>query len=147
MIERFVDPTGNTVYGTPHIYNTVPNLNIDCKLLMGKEFRLFTVDNPNNPTPALNFQEKLEFVFENVAADTVDYVSGDITTSNFDGKLLRIDICVASSTEGIFIDKLLISDNSAPFIEIELYTEIEGEDERFNVLLSNMGEHFLEKDE
>lgn len=147
IIERFIDPTGNTVYGTPHIYNTVSNLNIDCKLQTGKEFRLFTVDNPSNPTPALNFQEKLQFTFENVISDTIDYVSGDITTSNFDGKLLRIDFCVASPIEGIFVDKLLISDNSAPFIEIELYTEIEGEDERFNVLLSNMGEYFLEKDE
>lgn len=147
LAEKFLDSSGNIVYGTPHIYATVQDVNIGCKLQNNKEFKLFTVDNPNNPSPLISFLENKQLLFKDTSGDTIDYQSGDITTINYDSSVTRIDVCVSSPKEGIYTDKLIISDSSSSFIEIEFYTEIEGEDERFNVLLSNMGESFLEKDE
>ena len=145
--EQFLDSDTNVVYSYPHLASPATNNNVKCNLKTGNRFRFFTIDNPQSQEPYISFLENMEFEFRDWFSDSVDMESGSITTTNFDYKFLKIDLCVSAVNEEIIEDTLILYDEKGKIFEIDLYAESEGEDERFVTLLSNIGEQFFEKDE
>jgi len=145
------DGTGDIIYGHPRIS---PLTDIDPKVtakLTTEEhdsFKLFTVDNPYLQNPIIKISKdpiKLQFIKD--PTDTYD--AGDditVTSANVPAAL-RIDVAINSMTSGAFIDVITLTDELGTIIEIELYGEIVGEDERLPILLSNMGEAIRAADE
>lgn len=107
--------------------------NITISLMNAVDCKIFTVDNPYDEYPKVEFIDKQVF----------DVVQTDIH------KPLRVDFAVKSSTEKTIIDKLLIySDLDGRIIgEISVYCEIIGEDERLTAKLADFGEYITANEE
>lgn len=143
--------TGDIIYGHPRVD---PNNIIDTKAVASltsedvEAFKLFTVDNPYLTNPIIKIsQDPIELQFIQDPTDTYDAGDGLIVTNTNVPAALRIDVAITSPEQGAFIDNLVLTDENGEIFNIELYGETVGEDERFPILLSNMGEAIRAADE
>lgn len=152
LIEEFQDapsPTFNVLHGSPHVDQSASSTKITGKFTQdtSEGYKLFTIDNPLNPQPVIDIKDNLELQFVDAPGDTFDSITERLVTSNNVNRALRIDLSISSEEEGVHEGKLILQDDVGIFAEIELYTEVVGEDERFNVILQNFGEAIGEKEE
>jgi hypothetical protein len=90
----------------------------------------------------------------NVDSDPTDSLSGNgyVSTSSVNSEALSVNVAINATdlASNIYERKLIIEDISTgtpvKIIEIDFYGEIVGEDERFNVMLQNMGRAFYQDD-
>ena len=90
----------------------------------------------------------------NVDASPTDSLSGNgyVSTSLINSEALSINVAINATdlASNIYERKLIIEDISTgtpvKIIEMDFYGEIVGEDERFNVMLKNMGRAFYQDD-
>jgi hypothetical protein len=112
----------------------------------GPEFSVFTVDNPYNEEPKITLSRTFSG-YGFYSPTDVWVVDHFVTLQNyaFTGK---IDLCILSEVEGVFLGSLVVLDgNDHMMATVELYGEVEGEDLRLPALLANLGEQigFLEE--
>lgn len=152
LVEQFQNapsPTFNTLHGSPHIDQNASSTIVKAKYSVDSSegFKLFTVDNPLNQQPIIDIVNELEINFIDEPTDTFDPTEERLITNNNINTVLRFDIAFSSEDEGVHEGVLIISDEIGVIVEIEVYTEAVGEDERFNVVLQNFGESIGEKEE
>jgi len=90
----------------------------------------------------------------NVDLDPTDTLSGNgyVSTSSVNSEALSINVAINATdlASNIYERKLIIEDISTgtpvKIIEMDFYGEIVGEDERFSVMLQNMGRAFYQDD-
>lgn len=90
----------------------------------------------------------------NVDLDVADSLSGNgyVSTSSVNSEALSINVAINATdlASNIYERKLIIEDISTgtpvKIIEMDFYGEIVGEDERFDVMLQNMGRAFYQDD-
>lgn len=145
LLEKLKDDgTGDIIYGHPRVD---PRLSISDEITASltaekdKAFKLFTVENPYLENPIIKItQDPLALNFIKDGTDVYDAIDDIIVTSNNVSEAMRIDVAINDMNDGEFIDNLILTDENGEIFNIELYGEIIGEDERFPILLSNMGE-------
>lgn len=152
ILEEFQDapsPTFNVLLGKPHIDQAASDNILDAQVLQSgsSAFKVFEVDNPFNNNPVINFVEISEKEIVDEPSDVYDPVTERLITTNNVNKALRFDVAITSEDDGVHENKLRISDSVGIILELDLYGEIVGEDERLNVLLGNMGEQITEREE
>lgn len=142
---------GNSiVYGLPHVPNAAtanPLWTASMDPSGASCIRLFNIDNPTEQEPMITLATTATY---GVIDDISTMVDGDgylvAGTPNIP-HAVKINVCINSSDEGAYSNTLTISDENGVLAVIGIYGETVGEDERFNVLLSNFGEQLLASDE
>ena len=142
-------PTQDLVYGLPHIPNST-SLNPTWTATMdpagSSSIQLFHIDNPAEHEPMITLVSSATY---NVLNDSsTDITNGylNINTPNLP-HAVKVNICINSADEDVHNNTVTISDENGVIAIISVYGETVGEDERFNVLLSNFGEQILATDE
>jgi len=107
--------------------------NIEANLVLSSDYQLFTVDNPYEEYPKLNFISKASFTATEIQIK----------------QPLRVDFAVTSSVEKVSIDKIILTSSliGNTICEISVYTEIIGEDERLTAKLADFGEYITANEE
>ena len=144
LLEKVKSASGDIRYVTPFLYPTLSDTKIKCEFHEFDEcFSFFNIDTAQQDSAIIKEKE----IFLNFQPPTmnIDYADGLIISDSQRIEALRINVSCISMEGGIFTNKILISDSDSPIIELNLYVEIEDEDERFNSILGNLGEDIDEK--
>ena len=143
ILEQMFNQNNQLVYGFPHDLDSANSATEGWILEWEKEtptdIFLFSYDTEQEK-PLL---QKVDYATvsldydPNQTIDSSGYLHTDLVTNS----ALQINVALSSSTENIFVRKLLIKDRSQDYTvaEILFYGETEGEDERLKVMTENMG--------
>lgn len=153
MVEEFQDAASpgpfNVIYGKPHIDQVAisPNITGYLENIGSTGYKLFTVDNPYNNNPVISLLDTLDIELIQEPTDVYDSTTERLITSNNVNEVIKFDIMLKTPDEGVHEKRLIIKDDVDTIAIIDLYSEVEGEDERLNSLLARMGEVINEKEE
>ena len=150
IIEEFLNVTNETIHAKPHIDDsTGPNSDIlvEWKELDEKSFFLFNFDI-NNEKPII---EKFDFLEVPFDVDTSEYyLSGSTvkTTTLLTNEIIQLNIAFNATDDDAYERTLILTDKNdgLPILELVLYCEAVGEDERLKVLTENLGYKVLPED-
>lgn len=105
--------------------------NLTAKIKNSDKFKLFEVDSFYQENPQISFVSESNIQFKNVNSS----------------ESARLDVAFRSDEEGAFQEELEIKIGQNISFVLSLYSEAVGEDERFSILLSNLGEYVSEREE
>jgi len=162
VIEKFINAsTLETEYGFPHEDTTSPSTPVwrtrwesDYDGQTDVSSIIYTYElgiDPELDAPYLVKGTSIEVYPEVVPGDTVDSPTGIVITSQITSSSMQINIALNSTTEGIYDRTLILEDytdsnNPVTILKLSFHGEVEGEDSRLSVLLSNFGRQFTEAD-
>ena len=140
LLENLLTPSLTGFIGTPHVDIAQINGNISISLQKAKEFFLFETEAHQNELPLVLIKNSVSATFIKGIGDTVDLATEKIITSDGSNFAIRFEIGFKSIDEDVFEDVIVIRDSTNVIAKISLYSETEGEDERFIKQLANIGE-------
>jgi len=145
MMEEVINhSTGQFEYSSPHIDLLAETPNISVKL-DNSDFILFSTENVMEQNPTLNiYPNESDFEWLHDPASTWDVLRNKLETDLIKREVFRLNIGLKSDTDGIKTSQLEIRDSETIIAIIDLYGEVIGEDERFKILLSNIGENITD---
>ena len=161
IIEKFLDTSQDVKYGFPHNYGISPanpvwrtkwESDYDGKTDVSSV--IFTYEIGVDTTldaPVLVKADNVEFYPEVVVGDAISSPSEIVVTTDINSSSMQINIALNSDTEGIYDRSLIFEDYTDPnnpvtLLKVNFHGEVEGEDSRLSVLLSNFGRAFVESD-
>jgi hypothetical protein len=157
IIEKFLNPLSEIKYGFPHSYGVSPGPSVwrtrwesDYDGSTNVSSIIYTYElgvDGNLDAPVLVKANNVEFYPEIVPGDVVASPSGLVVSSDISPSSMQINIALNSDSEGIYDRRLIIEDYTDPnnpvtILKVELHGEVEGEDSRLSVTLSNFGRSF-----
>jgi hypothetical protein len=161
IIEKFLNPLSEIKYGFPHSYSVSPGppmwrtrweSDFDGKTDVSSIIYTYELGiDENLDAPILVKANSIEFYPEVVPGDTVSSPSGIVISNDINPSSMQINIALNSNNEGIYDRKLIIEDCTDPnkpvtILELSFHGEVEGEDSRLSVVLSNFGRSFNQED-
>ena len=161
IIEKFLDNLGDTKYGFPHsdgvspgspVWRTRWESDYDNKIDVSSIIYTYELGIDGElDAPVLVKAQNVEFFPEVVPGDVVSSPSGVVITSEITSSSMQINIALNSDSEGIYDRVLILEDYTDPnnpvtILRVSFHGEVEGEDSRLGIMLSNFGRTFLRED-
>jgi len=161
ILEKFYNLSMNTVYGFPHNTPSVPSTS-NWRVRWESDYdgkidvtdTIFTYDlsiDPNLDAPVLNNVDAINIYPDEDLSETFSSPDGIRITGYINSTAAQVNVALRSSTEGIYDRRLILEDVSDPsdikkILVMDFHGEVEGEDDRFSVLLGNFGRKFTAED-
>jgi hypothetical protein len=161
IIERFLNGLSEIKYGFPHQDGVSPGTPVwrtrwesDYDLKIDVSSIIYNYELGVDTTldaPVLIKTDNVEFYPEVVPGDVIDPTTGLVITSDITSSSMQVNIALNSDTEGIYDRTLILEDytdssNPITILKVQLHGEVEGEDSRLSVMLSNFGRAFSLED-
>lgn len=161
VIEKFLNLSSEVVYGFPHDGILIPNgtiwrtrweSNYDQQVDVSSIIYTYELGiDPELDEPVLVKATNVELYPNSALGDTIDPTTGISITSNVNSESMQINIALNSDNEGIYDRTLILENYTDPnnpitILKVSFHGEVEGEDSRLSVLLSNFGRAFNQED-
>jgi hypothetical protein len=161
IIEKFLYSGTDIKYGYPHnegisgaspLWRTRWESDYDNKIDVSSIIYTYELGiDTTLDSPVLVNTKHDEFNPEDVMGDSVDPVTGLVITNHITSSSMQINIALNANDEGIYDRTLIFEDYTDPnnpvtILKVNFHGEVEGEDSRLSVLLSNFGRNLLESD-
>jgi hypothetical protein len=161
VIEKFLTPSSELKYGFPHGNSISPGLPVwrtrwesdyDGKKDISSVIYTYELGIDGElDEPVLVKANNIEFYPEVVPSDTLSSPEGITISNGISSSSMQINIALNSDDEGIYDRTFILEDYTDPnnpvtILRVELHGEVEGEDSRLSVILSNFGRSFNPED-
>jgi hypothetical protein len=161
IIEKFLEGGSNVKYGFPHslgistecdVIRTRWESDYDSKKDVSSIIYTYELGIDSElDSPVLVKTNNVEFYPESNIGDSIDSLTGLIVTDDVTSSSIQINVALNSDNEGIYDRSLILEDYTDPvnpitILKVSFHGEVEGEDGRLSVLLSNFGRNFLNTD-
>lgn len=161
IVEKFYDHLLNVKYGFPHntpnTYGTSKwrvrwDSDFDGKIDVTQKIFIYDLlQDPSLDNPVLNLVSSVEIFPDEDQTESFSTPEGIRISNNINSSSAQINIALRSNEEGIYDRRMILEDISDPLnpvaiLVLDFHGEVEGEDDRFSVLLSNFGRKFTESD-
>lgn len=166
IIEEFLNNSLQTEYGYPHSYGISnaysPAIDPVWRTRWVSDYDgqtdvssiIYTYElgiDPQVDGPVLVKANNVELYPEEIIGDYVGSPGGLVITNSITSSSMQINIALSADSEGIYDRDLIIEDYTDPnnpvtILRVSFHGEVEGEDSRLSVLLSNFGRTFVQTD-